>query len=253
MFLLSLESVTTMNIDRKARWAVRQCALPAIVRPCPNCSGARHRPSGKIRVNANGKLLDVWLLVLCVNCDRTSKVPVHERVRVQSLEPARLVAYETNDQAVVAELATSASLAARNGYRLDWTGTWELVTDGPVDGSLTVAIGFELPAPVRVERLLMLGLGLSRAAVRRMVADGCIRLPLAVDAKAHQDFEFTVDRSGPPVDIRNGHRAVASSGPARHHRVVTGGSHASRFRVGWVSTTIARYVYPPPRRRASSS
>ncbi|WP_300612079.1 hypothetical protein [Trebonia sp.] len=46
-----------------------------------------------------------------------------------------------------------------------------------------------------MERLLMLGLGLSRGEVRRMVADGRIRLPLALDAKAHHDFELTVDGS----------------------------------------------------------
>lgn len=190
-----------MNTARKARWAVRHSALPSIVKPCPDCTGTRHRPSGKIRVNASGKLLDVWLLLLCGGCGRTSKVPVHERVHVQSLEPARRVAFETNDPDVVRELATSASLAARNGYRLDWTGTWELETDTPGQvlddpAPLTVRVSFELPAPVRVERLLMSGLGLSRGAVRRMVADGRIRLPHAPQAKAHQDFELTVSGGG---------------------------------------------------------
>lgn len=183
-----------MNINRKALWVVRQCALPTVVRSCPNCSSTRHQPSGRFRVNANGKLLDVWLLLRCILCDRTSKVPVHERVHVQSLEPALLVAYETNDPVVVRTLAMSASLAAKNGYRLDWTGTWKLEADtacGPTP--LTVVISFELPAPVRVERLLMLGLGVSRTEVRRMVVDGRIRLPLAPDARTHEDFEFTVD------------------------------------------------------------
>ncbi|UXY31814.1 DUF1062 domain-containing protein [Streptomyces sp. HUAS TT20] len=189
-----------MNIDRKARWAVRQCALPMIVRPCLNCSGTRHRPSGKIRVNANGKLLDVWLLLHCAVCARTSKVPVHERVHVSSLEPARRVAYETNDTATVRELAMSASLAAKNGYHLDWTGTWDLETDTPFCAlhdptPLKVLISFELPAPVRVERLLMLGLGISRTEVRRMIADGRIHLPLAPGAKANHGFELIVDRS----------------------------------------------------------
>ncbi|MEV6208413.1 DUF1062 domain-containing protein [Kitasatospora sp. NPDC051914] len=190
-----------MNTDRKALWAVRQSALPAVVRPCPDCSGTRHRPSGRIRVNANGKLLDVWLLLSCAACDRTSKVPVHERAHVSSLEPARLVAYENNDPAVVRELTMSASLAARNGYRLDWTGTWALETRTPLyalddPAPLEVTVGFDLPAPIRVERLLMLGLGLSRTAVRRLVGDGRIRLPLALDAKAHRDFELTVHGPG---------------------------------------------------------
>jgi hypothetical protein len=186
-----------MNTGRKALWVVRESGLPTIVKPCPDCPGTRHRSSGRFRVNANGKLLDVWLLLRCAACGRTSKVPVHERVHVHSLERARRVAYETNDPAMVRDLTMSAALAAKNRYRLDWTGTWELQTDTPFyspddPAPLTVLISFELPAPVRVERLLMLGLGLSRAEVRRMVADGRIHLPLALEAKAHQDFGFTV-------------------------------------------------------------
>ncbi|SDS87139.1 hypothetical protein SAMN05216371_0788 [Streptomyces sp. TLI_053] len=190
-----------MNTDRKALWAVRQSALPAVVRPCPDCPGTRHRASGKIRVNASGKMLDVWLLLSCATCDRTSKVPVHERAHVSSLEPDRLVAYEINDPSVVRELMTSASLAAKNRYRLDWTGTWRLETRMPLyalddPNPLPVRVRFQLPAPVRVERLLQLGLGLSRAEVRRLVADGRIRLPFAPDAKAHQDFELTIHGPG---------------------------------------------------------
>ncbi|HTJ70170.1 MAG TPA: DUF1062 domain-containing protein [Actinospica sp.] len=186
-----------MNTDRKALWAVRESGLPAIVRQCVDCSSNRHNPTGKIRVNANGKLLDVWLLVNCAACDRTSKIPVHERIHVRSLDPARREAFEANDPAVVRELAMSASLAAKTGYRLDWTGTWTFETDMPFYSEadtepLKVLVSFELPAPIRVERLLMPGLGLSRGAVRRMVEAGRIRLPMAVDAKAHQDFEFTV-------------------------------------------------------------
>ena len=139
-----------MNTDRKALWAVRESGLPAVVKPCTDCPGTRHHPSGRFRVNANGKLLDVWLLLCCAACGRTSKVPVHERVRVQSLARARRLAYETNDPAMVRELTMSASLAAKHGYRLDWTGTWELETDTPScppAGPLTVLISFELPEP----------------------------------------------------------------------------------------------------------
>jgi hypothetical protein len=199
-----------MNTGRKALWAVRESALPTVVKPCMDCSGTRHHPPGKFRVNANGKLLDVWLLLRCAACGRTSKVPVHERVHVQSLERARALAYQSNDPAMVRELTMSASLAAKNRYRLDWTGTWELQTDTPFyppddPAPLTVLISFELPAPVRVERLLTLGLGLSRAQVRHMAADGRIRLPLALDAKAHQDFELTINRSRPPPPPPHAH------------------------------------------------
>ena len=189
-----------MNTDRKALWAVRECGLPTVVKPCVDCPGTRHHPSGKFRVNANGKILDVWLLLCCATCGHTSKVPIHERRHVQSLEPARRLAFENNDPAMVRALVMNASLAAKSGYRLDWTGTWQFETDLPFYSpqdrqSLTVLVGFELPAPIRVERLLMLGLGLSRGEVRRMVASERVRLPpaLALEAKAQQDFEFTVE------------------------------------------------------------
>jgi hypothetical protein len=102
-----------MNTNRKAHWTVRQSGLPAVVKPCPDCAGRRHRPAGKFRVNANGKLLDVWLLLRCEACGRTSKAPVHERIQVHSLERARRLAHEANDPAVVRELAMSTSLARR--------------------------------------------------------------------------------------------------------------------------------------------
>ena len=180
---------------------MRECGLPAIVRPCADCSGSRHHPSGKFRVNANGKLLDVWLLLCCSTCGRTSKVPVHERVHVQALDPAHRLAFEANDPAMVRALTMSASLATKTGYQLDWTDTWRLDTDTPFYSprepeSFRVLVGFELPVPIRVERLLMLGLNVSRGEVRRMVARGRIRLPIEPGAKAHQDFEFTVDGAG---------------------------------------------------------
>ncbi|MBY8341026.1 DUF1062 domain-containing protein [Streptomyces spinosirectus] len=209
-----------MNIDRKAQWAVRQSALPMIVRPCPDCPGTRHRPSGRFRVNANGKLLDVWLLLHCAGCGRTSKVPVHERAHVSSLEPARLVAYEANDPATVRELAMSASLAAKRVYRLDWTGAWELRRDTPRPAlddprPLTVRVRFELPAPVRVERLLMAGFGLSRNGIRRLVADARIQLPLPPRARTHRDFELTLTGAVPLIPLPLGRPKVVIVGATR--------------------------------------
>jgi hypothetical protein len=187
------------DIDRKALWVIRELGLPAIVKTCPRCRSARHHPTGKFRVNANSKLLDVWMLINCERCDRTSKIPIHERINVRALESERLVMFEKNDPAMARRLAMDASLASRAGYRLDWSGTWELETDMPFyeleradPASLEVVIRFQLPAPIRVEKLLMAGFGLSRSVARRMVDSGRIRLPMAVDARASEDFTLLV-------------------------------------------------------------
>jgi hypothetical protein len=193
------------DIDRKALWVIRELGLPAIVKACVSCGSTRHRPTGKFRVNANGKLLDVWMLICCEGCGATSKIPVHERIHVRSLEHGRLLMFENNDPAMVRQLAMDASLAGKSGYQLDWSGTWELETDMPFHelehgepAPLEVVVRFELPAPIRVEKLLTAGFGLSRSAVRRMVDSGRIRLPVAFDAKAREDFNLFVTAAPPP-------------------------------------------------------
>lgn len=192
----------TDGIDRKALWVVRELGLPAIVKTCMTCRWNRHHPTDKFRVNANGKLLDVWMLVGCDKCGRTSKIPLHERIHVQALAHDRLVAFEDNDPAMVRRLLHE-SPSGGPGYRLDWTGTWELDTDMPFYDveredapPLEVLVRFEVPAPVRMENLLTAGLNLSRSAVRGMVRGGRIRVPSAVDAKVRSDFTFFV-HAGP--------------------------------------------------------
>jgi hypothetical protein len=187
------------DISRKALWVIRELGLPAIVRPCVWCRSTRHHPTGKFRMNANGKLLDVWMLIRCELCDRSSKIPVHERVNVRALEAEKLLMFEDNDPAMARSLAMDGALASKARYQLDWSGTWKLETGMPSGeleradpAPLTVTIRFELPVPIRAEKLLMTGFGLSRSAVRAMVASGRIRLPMAVDAKTREDFTFVV-------------------------------------------------------------
>lgn len=191
------------SFDRKALWVVRELGLPAIVKACVSCRSTRHHPTGKFRVNASGKLLDVWLLIGCELCGRTSKIPLHERIHVQALDHERLVRFENNDPAMVRQLAMDTALAGKSLYRLDWTGTWELETDMPFyelersdAAPLAVVVRFELPAPVRVSKLLMAGFGLSRSTASTMVDSGRIQLPVDVDAKVRKDFTFFVVNNG---------------------------------------------------------
>jgi hypothetical protein len=153
-------------------------------------------------------LLDIWMLICCELCDRTSKIPIHERIHVQALQHERLLTFENNDPAMVRHLAMDAALAGKAAYRLDWSGTWELETDMPFyelksedAPPLEVVIRFELPAPIRVEKLLMAGFSLSRSAVRGMVDSGRIRLPMAIDAKAREDFTIFAVTTPPPREV----------------------------------------------------
>lgn len=172
-------------------WVVRRTRLPLLSLRCLNCrSESATTGQGRFRVNANGKLLDVWLLVCCVSCSRTSKLTVHERVPVGSFDPAELDGFCANDSELVASRLLDPLLARRNRFALDWEGAWRLDNPSPrVDEPwpVQVEVVFEDPVPVRPERLIAQGLGLSRNEVlRRIKCEVSLRRPTRVG------FVFTV-------------------------------------------------------------
>jgi hypothetical protein len=172
-------------------WFVRRTRLPLLSMRCLDCRAESATVGeGKFRVNANGKLLDVWLLVNCVSCDRTSKLTVHDRVPVRSFDPAELHGYHVNDPELVASVLLDQLLARRAHFTLDWTDAWRLDTPSPwLDEGwpVTVNVVFDDPVPVRPDRLIAQGLGLSRNNVlRRIKCD----IPLGRPTSA--GFTFTV-------------------------------------------------------------
>ncbi|WP_232320333.1 DUF1062 domain-containing protein [Herbidospora daliensis] len=172
-------------------WTVRRTRLPLLSLRCVDCASASATTGeGRFRVNANGKLLDVWLLARCVRCDRTSKLTVRSRVPVGSLDAAALRGYRDNDPGLVASTLLDPLVAYRNGFALDWTGAWRLLGPAvPLDGGwpVRVEVGFDDPVPVRPDRLIAQGLGLSRGEVtRRVKCDVSLRRATSLG------FSFTV-------------------------------------------------------------
>ncbi|WP_243709473.1 DUF1062 domain-containing protein [Micromonospora sp. 15K316] len=169
-------------------WVVRRTRLPLLSLRCVDCqSETATTGGGRFRVNANGKLLDVWLLVRCVSCDRTSKLTVHERKPASSFDPAELHGYYVNDPQLVASRLLDPLLAHRNRFSLDWTRAWRLDTPSAwLDEGwpVRVEVAFEDPVPVRPERLIAHGLGLSRNEVLR-------RIKCDVGLRRHTSTGFT--------------------------------------------------------------
>ncbi|WP_344856459.1 DUF1062 domain-containing protein [Planomonospora alba] len=172
-------------------WVVRRTRLPLLWLRCVGCrSESATTGEGRFRVNANGKLLDVWLLVRCVSCGRTGKLTVHERTPVGSFDPAELDGYRAHDPELVASRLLDPLLARRNRFTLDWKDAWRLDTPPARPGEawpVQVEVVFADPVPVRPERLIAQGLGLSRSEVlHRVKCDIPLRRPTSTG------FAFTV-------------------------------------------------------------
>ncbi|MER7507511.1 DUF1062 domain-containing protein [Streptomyces lavendulae] len=178
-------------------WVVMPTCLPTVLRRCPACAGDRFRANGKFRVNANHKLLDAWLLVLCASCGDTAKLTVLERTHVRSIRPELLDRMHDNDPGLAAELLQDPALRRRNRIALDWDGAWRLDTGGSghLDREvIDVSVRFAARIPVRPVRLIAEGCGLSRAEAERLITEGRLVSAVRLSGKLSGDFTFTLKR-----------------------------------------------------------
>ncbi|MFE9194027.1 DUF1062 domain-containing protein [Micromonospora sp. NPDC007208] len=178
-------------------WAVVPTCLPIINRRCHACPSQRLRASGKFRVNANQKLLDVWLLALCTECGETAKLTVLDRMTVRSIPPELLDRLHANDPGLTAELLQDPGVQHRNRFALDWTDAWRLDTGGSEHLDLDVidvAVRNAARIPVRPTRLIAEGCGLSRGEVDRLITEGKVVSAFRLGGKLSGDFTFTLKR-----------------------------------------------------------
>lgn len=178
-------------------WVVMPTCLPLVLRRCHTCASERFRADGKFRVNANHKLLDAWLLVLCTVCGETTKLSVLERMNVRSVRPELLDRLHDNDPVLAAELLQDPVVRRRNRIALDWGNAWRLDTGGSdhLDREvIDVSVRFTARIPVRPERLIAEGCGLSRAEVGRLITEGQLVSAVRLSSKLSGDFTFTLKR-----------------------------------------------------------
>lgn len=99
-------------------WTVAPFSTPTIIRRCSRCSSNRFSSSDKFRVNANKKIIDVWLIYKCIQCDFTVNQPIISRTAVSKIDRALLVRFHENDKALAWQYAFDANLLQR--AQLDW-------------------------------------------------------------------------------------------------------------------------------------
>ncbi|MBB5801633.1 hypothetical protein F4560_001401 [Saccharothrix ecbatanensis] len=178
-------------------WMVVPTSLPLVRRRCHACGSERFRASGKFRVNANHKLLDAWLLVLCNACEDTVKLTLLERVNVRSVRPELLDRLHANDPGLTAELLQDPVVLHRNRIALDWDHAWRLDTGGSdhLDREvIDVSVRFAARIPVRPVRLIAEGCDLSRAEVERLIVEGKVVSAFRLTGKLSGDFTFRLKR-----------------------------------------------------------
>jgi len=171
-----------MSDVSRVRWTIIPRTAPEPWLDCSRCGESkRFRSSDKIRVNANGKRVDAWLIYKCTACGSTWNRPILERRPVRSIEPDLLLSLHGSDSALTRRLAFDVEGLRRSAGRVEQSDD-ALVVETVLSASTMPVRRLEIlcsvvePVGLRVDRLLANRLQLTRSRIAGLAKAGDLAL-----------------------------------------------------------------------------
>jgi hypothetical protein len=128
--------------------------------------------SGKIRLNANGRKLDAWLIYRCLTCEKTWNRPIFERQAVGDIDPVVLDALQSNDADWIRAETFNLGALRRKSQRIEEFSGFEIGKEllEETSGWTTLDIELNVPFPIsmRLDRLLAGELQVSRSRLQAL-------------------------------------------------------------------------------------
>ena len=82
---------------------------------CGGCGKKQEFENSKrFRVNANGNLVDVWLIYRCKKCKHSLNLTVYERTRPQKIPEDLFEAFQSNDEETALSYGESIGFLKKN-------------------------------------------------------------------------------------------------------------------------------------------
>lgn len=170
-----------MSDTLRVRWTITPKIAPQPWIVCSGCGKLKaFQSSGKVRLNANGRKLDAWLIYKCLTCDKTWNRPIFERQNVREIDPKILEALQSNDPQWIWTEAFDIQALRRKSQRVDEFSECE-VAKGIARGTasskaIEIELRVALPVSIRLDRLLATELQMSRASLQTLCDRGVIRI-----------------------------------------------------------------------------
>jgi hypothetical protein len=167
------EDQDTMCNLLRVQWTITPRTAPQPWLACNGCGELRaFQASDKIRLNANGRKLDAWLIYRCLICDKSWNRPIFERQNVRDISPPVLEALQCNDPQWIRAETFNLEALRRKSQRIDEFPDFDIekrIRDEPTDwAAAEIDLTVPFPAGIRFDRLLASELGLSRSMLQKL-------------------------------------------------------------------------------------
>lgn len=148
-----------------------------IIRNCPKCGcKTSYINTHNFRVNANGNLLDVWLIYQCEKCKHTYNLTIYERVKPSLIDKQEYSRFLENDYNLAFEYGTKKELFSNNNAVVDEDSvTYSLLSKGEEikdysdNDEISVIINNPYGLKVRIDKVLCEILKIPRSKIKNMI------------------------------------------------------------------------------------
>ncbi len=177
-----------MQNSFRVRWTVIPLHAPQPILACSTCAAPRpFRSSDRLRLNANGKKLDAWLIYKCTTCDNTWNRTLFERRAIRTIDPATLQALQSNDAAWARRYAFDLEGLRHKASRIEVFPESivhkTMLEECVGEGNLEIVFSVPLPSQLRLDRLLAGELAISRSRLQMLTVAGALCFdPMRKDA-----------------------------------------------------------------------
>lgn len=165
----------------RVRWTISPQTAPQPWIACSGCGCLKpFRSSGKVRLNANGRKLDAWLIYKCTDCDKTWNRTLFERRNVRDLSQSTLAALQDSDPDWVRLQEFDVDGLKRNAQRIDWSADAvvrkEVIQRRSGWTMLEIELAAECASSLRLDRLLASELAISRRRLQTLHDEGKLKV-----------------------------------------------------------------------------
>lgn len=164
----------------RVRWTISPQTAPQPWIACSTCGCFKpFKSSGKVRLNANGRKLDAWLIYKCLHCDKTWNRTLFERRNLRDLSPATLEALQRSDPDWVRKQEFDVEALKRKTKRIeeppDAVVSKEWISEASTWTALEIEVVAEFSANLRLDRLLASELSISRSRLQALHDGGKLK------------------------------------------------------------------------------
>jgi hypothetical protein len=194
-----------MSLNNLFTYEIIAKETPYIKRNCSKCkTNTKFYCSEKFRVNANQKIVDIWLIYNCTHCEGTWNYPILSRVNINKIDSKLIQKFMNNDKETIWYYAFQINKLRKLCNDVITEIRYELRKEklDSRTNEVTIRLCCKYNFGLRIDKIIAEILGISRSKVNKLSQNGTILLNPNIKMKSNviDDLHITVKGDGYKVD-----------------------------------------------------